>query len=52
MGAIIALGGDRTVFVFDDAYADDPAPLGVCLMMFPNEIMGLYRLHGGRTRLA
>jgi serine/threonine-protein kinase HipA len=25
VGAIIALGGDRTVFTFDDAYADDPA---------------------------
>jgi serine/threonine-protein kinase HipA len=25
VGAIIGLGGDRTVFTFDDAYADDPA---------------------------
>ena len=25
VGAITALGGDRTVFTFDDAYADDPA---------------------------
>jgi serine/threonine-protein kinase HipA len=25
VGAIISLGGDRTVFAFDDAYADDPA---------------------------
>jgi serine/threonine-protein kinase HipA len=24
VGAIIGLGGDRTVFTFDDAYADDP----------------------------
>src|SRR5665213_2965751 len=25
VGAITGLGGDRTVFTFDDAYADDPA---------------------------
>jgi serine/threonine-protein kinase HipA len=25
VGAIISLGGDRTVFTFDDDYADDPA---------------------------
>lgn len=51
IGIITALGGDRSIFSFDDAYADDPSRPTLSLS-FKGELGGLLREHNPtQTRL-